>query len=104
MNEDTSTFLLTNVGAPFAIGLAVGFFAKKAIKVALFLAGGAIVLLFVSEYYGYGGIDNESLKNMASTATNTAKQSGDFLVDRLSHITGKGLSAVAGFFAGLKLG
>lgn len=104
MNEDTSTFLLTNVGAPFAIGLAVGFFAKKAIKVALFLAGGAIVLLFVSEYYGYGGIDNESLKNLASTATNTAKQSGDFLVDRLSHITGKGLSAVAGFFAGLKLG
>ena len=104
MNEDTSTFLLTNVGAPFAIGLAVGFFTKKAIKVALFLAGGAIVLLFVSEYYGYGGIDNESLKNLASTATNTAKQSGDFLVDRLSHITGKGLSAVAGFFAGLKLG
>jgi len=104
MNEDTSSFLLTTVGAPFAIGMAVGFFAKKALKVALFLAGAAIVALFVSEYYGYGGIDDESLKNMATTATNGAKQSGDFLMDRLSHIGGKGLSAVAGFLAGLKLG
>jgi len=104
MNEDTSSFLLTTVGAPFAIGMAVGFFAKKALKIALFLAGGAIVALFVSEYYGFGGVDDESLKHMASTATEGAKQSGDFLVDRLSNISGKGLSAVAGFAVGLKLG
>lgn len=104
MNEDTSSFLLTTVGAPFAIGLAVGFFAKKALKVALFLAGGAIVALFISEYYGFHTVDNESLKNMADTATQGARQSGDFLMNRLSNISGKGVSAVAGFLAGLKLG
>ena len=104
MNEDTSSFLLTTVGAPFAIGMAVGFFAKKALKVALFLAGAAIVALFISEQYGFGNVDDENLKNIATTATQSAKQSGDFLMDRLSNISGKGLSAVAGFLVGLRLG
>ena len=47
-----SEFLLTNVGAPFVIGVAVGYFAKKMLRVALLLGGAAIVLLFMSEYYG----------------------------------------------------
>lgn len=104
MNDDTTNFLLTTVGAPFAIGLAVGFFAKKALKIVLFIAGAGIVALFVSQYYGYSGIDDESLKNMANSATAGAKESGDFLMDRLSNIGGKGVSATAGFLAGLKLG
>ncbi len=104
MNDDTTNFLLTTVGAPFAIGLAVGFFAKKALKLVLFLAGAGIVALFVSQYYGYDGVDNESLRNMADTATSGAKQSGDFLMERLSNIGGKGISATAGFLAGLKMG
>lgn len=109
MNEEylseADTFsLLGDVGAPFVIGLAVGYFAKKAIKVALFLGGMAIVLLFITEYYGMTDVSNEGLKHVTEVATNAAKQSGSFLVDRLSHITGKGLSAVAGFFVGLKVG
>ena len=39
-----SEFLLTNVGAPFVIGLAVGYFSKKMLRVALLLGGVAIVL------------------------------------------------------------
>ncbi|MCK5896512.1 MAG: FUN14 domain-containing protein [Cocleimonas sp.] len=104
MNDDTSSFLLTTVGAPFAIGLAVGYFAKKALKLVLFIAGAAIIALFVAEYNGHNMVDNESLKNMADTATSGAKQSGDFLMDRLSNIGGQGISATAGFLAGLKLG
>ena len=100
----SSGFLLGNVGAPFIIGLAVGYFMKKALKIALFIAGGALVLLFVTEYYGVTNINDESLKNAANAATNAAKQSGSFLMDRLSNITSKGLSATAGFFVGLRFG
>lgn len=100
----SSTFLIGNVGAPFVIGLAVGYFAKKMLKTALFLGGAAIVLLFISEYYGMIEITDEKLQNAANTATDFAKQSGGFLVERLSHITSKGVSATAGFFVGLKLG
>ena len=104
IEETTTSYLLTDVGAPFIIGLAVGYFAKKAMKVALFFGGMAIVLLFVTEYYGLTDVSDDGLKQVANSATHIAKQSGGFLVDRLSHITGKGLSAVAGFFAGLKIG
>lgn len=100
----SSSFLLGNVGAPFVIGLAVGYFAKKMLRFALFLGGAAIVLLFVTEYYGITEMTDEKLQSAASAATNVAKQSGGFLVERLSHITSKGVSAVGGFLVGLKIG
>jgi len=97
-------FLLPNVGAPFLVGLAVGYFAKKMLKVALFIGGAAIVLLFIGEYYGVAHIDEQALHQTAQSAADLATQSGTFLYDRLSHFTWKGGSAVAGFLAGLKLG
>ncbi len=97
-------FLLGNVGAPFVIGLAVGYFAKKMLRIALFLAGGAVVLLFAAEYYGVVDITDDKLQNVATTATGVAKSSGDFLVQRLSGITSKGVTGAAGFFTGFKLG
>ncbi len=100
----TAPFLLGNVGAPFVIGLAVGYFAKKMLKIALFLAGGAIVLLFVTEYYGVTSLSDQGLQTAANAATNIAKDSGGFLIDRLSRISTKGVSATAGFFVGLKFG
>jgi len=100
----SSAFLLGNIAAPFVIGMAVGYFAKKMLRTALFLAGAAIVLLFVSEYYGIIEISNAELQHAAESATDAAKSSGDFLVNRLSGITSKGVSGVAGFFVGFKLG
>jgi uncharacterized membrane protein (Fun14 family) len=100
----SSTFLLGNVGAPFVIGLAVGYFAKKMLRTALFLGGGAIVLLFISEYYGITHISDVQLQHAANTAADVAKSSGGYLVERLSSITSKGVSAAAGFFTGFKFG
>ncbi len=100
----STPFLLGSVGAPFVIGMAVGFFAKKMLKIALFIAGGAIVLLFVSEYYGIVHVDDVQLQHAADAATDAAKSSSGFLVARLSSITSKGVSATVGFFAGFKIG
>jgi uncharacterized membrane protein (Fun14 family) len=100
----SSDFMLGNVGAPFVMGLAVGYFAKKMLLMALFLGGAAIVLLFVGEYYGITEISDLNLQQATDSATEAAKQSGDFLVKRLSRITSKGVSAAGGFFVGFKLG
>jgi uncharacterized membrane protein (Fun14 family) len=100
----SSAFLLGNVGAPFVIGMAVGYFAKKMLRITLFVSGAAIVVLFAAEYYGVVKISDADLQHAASSATDVAKSSGDFLVSRLSSITSKGVSGVAGFFAGFKLG
>lgn len=103
-DESTQDFLLANVGAPFLIGLAVGYFAKKTLKMALFMGGLAIVLLFVSEYYGFTTVSDEGLKQTTTMVVDSLKGFGGFLSDRLSRISSKGLSAVAGFAAGLKFG
>lgn len=100
----SSDFLLGNVGAPFIIGAAVGFFAKKMLKVALFIGGAAIVLMFVGEYYNIINISDVQLQSAAETVAKGAKDSGSFLVDRLTRITSKGVSAVGGFFLGFKFG
>lgn len=100
----TTDFLLGNVGAPFLIGLAVGYFAKKMFRTALFIGGGIIVGLFVAEYYGFTKVSDASLQDAASTAGHMARTFGDFLMERLSHISTKGVSAGVGFVAGLRWG
>ena len=100
----SSAFLLGNIGTPFIIGFAVGYFAKKMLRTLLFLAGAAIVALFISEYYGIVQNLDVELQRVAQSATNAVKWSGDYLVHRLSDITSKGVSSTAGFFVGFKLG
>jgi len=100
----TSDYLINNLGTPFAIGLAVGYFAKKMLLISLFLFGAAIVLLFVSEQYGITEINDINLQHAAESATHTVKESGGFLINRLSKITSKGVSATGGFLVGFKLG
>lgn len=100
----SSSFLLVNIGAPFLIGLAVGYFAKKVLRVALIMAGAALIFLFITEYYGITDVNDHGLQQATKAAADLAQQSGGFLVDRLSLITCKGISAVAGFFTGLKMG
>jgi len=99
----STPFLLGSVGAPFIIGMAVGYFAKKMLKTALFIGGAMIVMLFVSEYYGIVHIDDAQLQHAADAAADAATSSSNFLVARLSSITSKGVSASVGFFAGFKL-
>jgi len=100
----SSAFLLGNIGAPFVIGLAVGYFAKKMLRLALFFGGAAIVLLFITEYYGFTHMPDEQLQSAATAATGIAQPFRGSLMERLSHISSKGVSAGAGFFVGLKIG
>lgn len=100
----STPFFLGSVGAPFIIGMAVGYFAKKMLKTALFIGGGIIVMMFVFEYYGIVHVDDAQLQHAADAATDAAKSSSSFLVSRLSSITSKGVSATVGFFAGFKIG
>lgn len=112
MNETTTNtpdffsnaFLLGNIGAPFLIGMAVGYFAKKMLLIALFVGGGIVTALFAAEYYGIISINGDVLQQTASSAAEAAKTSGGFLIDRLSTITSRGVSGVGGFYVGFKLG
>ena len=107
MNIDTESrqdFLLSNVGAPFLIGAAVGFFAKKAIKLVLFFGGLAVVLLFVMENQGITTIDDSGLQSTADVIASRIETFGLFLKERLEQIPSQSVSAVVGFGVGFKFG
>jgi len=100
----STSFLLPNVGAPFLVGLAVGYFAKKVLRVVLLLAGVTVVLLFIVEYNGIIAVNSDGLQEAAGTAREVVQQSGCFLYDRLSRVTCQGVSAATGLLVGLRLG
>ena len=97
-------YIIGNVGTPFIIGFAVGYFAKKMLFITVLLCGALIVLLFISEFFNITHINDANLQHAVDSATDAVKQSGDFLVNRLSTITSKGVSATGGFIVGFKLG
>ncbi|MCX7073274.1 MAG: FUN14 domain-containing protein [Methylococcales bacterium] len=105
-NQDifSTPSLIDNVGAPFILGLTVGYFVKKMLRIALFLSGGIVVILFIAEYYGVVNITDTQLLHATDIAASAAKDSSDFLLDRLSRFTVKGVSATGGFVIGFKMG
>ena len=105
-NQDffSTPSLIGNVGAPFLLGIAVGYFAKKMLRTALFLGGGVVVILFIAEYYGVVHITDTQLLHATDVAAEAAKNSSDFLLERLSRFTVKGVSATSGFIVGFKVG
>ena len=104
LDELSGSLLLTNVGTPFLIGLAVGYFAKKVIRLGLAVSGAVIALLFVLEHFGIISVNIGHLQALAGSAAETAKTSSEFLTANLKQYSSQGVSAVAGFFVGLKLG
>ena len=70
----SNAFLLGNVGAPFIIGMAVGYFAKKMLRIALFIGGGVVVTLFIAEYYGVISINGAVLQDAAGAACACGKK------------------------------
>ena len=61
-------------------------------------------MLFIAEYYGVVNITDTQLLHATDIAASAAKDSSDFLLDRLSRFTVKGVSATGGFVIGFKMG
>jgi uncharacterized membrane protein (Fun14 family) len=100
----SNSFIVGTVGTPFVIGLAVGYFAKKVLRLGLLVLGAMIAMLFVLEHFSIISINIEQLQSLAGTASDTAKASSGFLMDKLKNYSSQGISAVGGFYLGLKLG
>ncbi len=89
-------------GGAFLIGMAIGYFFKKAIKIALFFAGMILLLLISLEHSGIITINQNALENMANSGAETIKSSYDFLKSWILNL--KTAAAGVGFMAGLKIG
>jgi uncharacterized membrane protein (Fun14 family) len=104
MDELTESLLHGNIGTACLLGVAVGYFAKKILRIGLSLLGGLIVLLFVCEHFGMISIHVDSLNQVAKTTIEGTNNFVHFLTFYLENYKNQGISAIGGFFIGLKLG
>jgi uncharacterized membrane protein (Fun14 family) len=105
--ENTQTEMLPylEMGTGFLIGLSIGYVLKKSFKILLFLTGIALIAVFVLESQGVIQLNETQLQESVSHGMDTFKHFALFLKERLERFeVSSGLSAVAGFFVGLKLG
>lgn len=97
------------IGGAFVVGMSVGYFSKKALKLTLFLCGMAIVSYLVLVYnHLLPELDPQLLTDGANEATNHIKNFGEFVLNWLSSVDGRdvggvGVGATAGFFIGWKI-
>ncbi len=99
----SSDYLINNIGTPFIIGLAVGYFAKKILLLSLLLLGASMVVLFASEHFEITHINYDKLAQTIEPATQSITQFKEFLITHLSNFPSKGISATTGFLVGFKL-
>ena len=94
-----------DMGAGFTIGLVLGYFLKKSLKVLMLLAGAIVALLFGLEQIDIVHIDQSQLQHTVAEGTGWFKSALVYMKERVSRFgtAGSG-SAVAGFLVGLKMG
>jgi len=108
MNPNTQTqepIPYLDLGAGFLIGLSIGYVLKKSFKILLFLLGVSLIISFGLESQGIITLNEETLQSTVSQGTDIFKHFVVFLKDRLERFKiSSGLSTIAGFFVGLKMG
>jgi uncharacterized membrane protein (Fun14 family) len=93
------------MGSGFMIGMSVGYVVKKSFKLLLFLLGISVIAIFVLERQGILVLNESALDQNVSLGLESFKLFVAFLKERLAALKlAGGVSAVAGFVAGLKMG
>ncbi len=90
------------MGGAFFIGMAIGYFFKKAFKITLFITGMILALLIYLEHSGIITINKNAVEHIANGWMETLKSIYTFLKSWILDL--KTAVAGAGFIAGLKIG
>lgn len=94
-----------DMGTGFLIGLAIGYTIKKSFKLMLLLIGVGMIGIFVLESNGYMTVNEADVTHTIAYVSTTFQNFVLFLKHRLELFqVSKGLSAIAGFIVGIKIG
>jgi uncharacterized membrane protein (Fun14 family) len=102
--------LALSLGGGAFLGMAIGYFAKKALKITLFLTGLALVSYLALVYTGAVPlVDVGDISPRLDETGNRLSEFGSFLFAWLSsydtaQVGSAGVGAVGGFFIGWKMG
>ncbi len=111
MNEkiDINSYIdninFAQLSAGFLIGLSVGYFFKKGFKIVLFVLGLITVAIFWMNAQDYIVVTGDSIINIFDVLSITIKKSFNFVYNNIKDLEPlSGVSIIAGFFTGLKIG
>ncbi|MGH8497427.1 MAG: hypothetical protein ACRERV_01235 [Methylococcales bacterium] len=99
-----------SLGGGVFVGMAIGFFAKKALKITLFLTGFLLVGYLALVYAGYAPlVEVADITPQLDETGNRIASFGSFLFAWLSSydaakVGSAGIGAVGGFYVGWKMG
>jgi uncharacterized membrane protein (Fun14 family) len=99
MNFDSLIPVTTSVGGGFFIGLVLGYFVKKIVKILLFVAGGIVGLLLYLQQQQLISVNMESLET-SSTAILTSLASTFDKMTQVGDFTSIGIPLTASIAAG----
>jgi uncharacterized membrane protein (Fun14 family) len=93
----------TSVGGGFFIGIMLGYFIKKIIKILMFIAGGIVALLLYLQQQQVISVDVEKMEAASTFFVTTFGASFDN-VTHMSDTTSLGIPLAGGLSAGLAFG
>ncbi len=99
MNFDNLIPLATSVGGGFFIGIVLGYFIKKIVKILMFVAGGIVGLLLYLQQQQIISVSMEKLET-SSTAILTSLASTFDRMTQVGYFTSIGISLTASIAAG----
>src|SRR5437867_2735292 len=94
---------ITSVGGGFFIGIILGYFLKKIIKILIFVAGGIVALLLYLQQQQVISVDVEKMEASSAFIFNSVASSFDKMT-QTGDMTTLGIPLVGGLSAGLAIG
>ena len=103
MNAESFILTITSIGGGFFIGIILGYFVKKIIKILLFVAGGIVALLLYLQQQQVISIDVEKMEASSTFIFNSVASSFDKMTQTGDMAT-LGIPLAGGLSAGLAIG
>jgi len=103
MNAESLIPTITSIGGGFFIGIILGYFLKKIIKILMFGTGGIVALLLYLQQQQVISVDVEKLEASSTFIFNSVASSFDKMTQTGDNST-LGISLAGGLSAGLAIG
>ena len=103
MNPEGILPTVTSMGGGFLVGIMVGYFLKKIIKILTFVAGGMVVLLLYLQQQHVISVDIDKMQASSTFILNSVASSFD-KVTQAGDTASLGIPLAGGLSAGLAIG
>ena len=103
MNAENLIPTITSIGGGFFIGIIIGYFLKKIMKILMFVGGGTVALLLYLQQQQVISVDVEKMEASSTFIFNSVASSFDKMT-QTSDLTTLGFPLAGGLSAGLAIG